>query len=252
VISRPSLIAPYPQFTGISYYTYDGKSWYDALNAKVEKRFTRGYLVALTYTWSKFLAANTLLNAGDAAAAKFLSPQDYPHHVALTGIYQLPIGRGRPLLSGMTKVPQAILGDWDLSYVYTYQSGPPIAFGNVLLTGSAKDIPLSSSQRSAAQWFNVNMFNRVASQQLANNVITLSPTFAGIRGAAYNSSDMSLIKHVRIHESVRMEFRVDALNVLNQVSFGLPNVTPTSTAFGAVTTQKNVPRRLQATLRLQF
>jgi hypothetical protein len=252
VISRPSLIAPYPQFTGISYYTYDGKSWYDALNAKVEKRFTRGYLVALTYTWSKFLAANTLLNAGDAAAAKFLSPQDYPHHVALTGIYQLPIGRGRPLLSGMSKVPQAILGDWDLSYVYTYQSGPPIAFGNVLLTGSAKDIPLSSSQRSAAQWFNVNMFNRVASQQLANNVITLSPTFAGIRGAAYNSSDMSLIKHVRIHESVRMEFRVDALNVLNQVSFGLPNVTPTSTAFGAVTTQKNVPRRLQATLRLQF
>ena len=76
-----------------------------------------------------------------------------------------------------------IFGDWDLSYIYSYQSGPPIAFGDVLLTGSAKDIPLSSAARTAAQWFNINAFNRVSSQQLANNLITLSPTFAGIRAA---------------------------------------------------------------------
>jgi len=252
VISRPSLLAAYPQFSGISYFTYDGNSWYDALNVKLEKRFSHGYLVAATYTFSKFLAANTLLNAGDAAPAKFLSPQDYPHHVAISSIYQLPVGRGRPLLSGMKSVPQAILGDWDLSYIYTYQSGPPIAFGNVLLSGNPKDIPLSSSARSAAQWFNVGVFNRVTSQQLANNLITLSPTFAGIRAAAYSSSDASLIKHIKIHESLQLEARIDALNVFNQVSFGVPNVTPTSTAFGSVTTQKNVPRRLQAMLRLQF
>jgi hypothetical protein len=252
VISRPALIAPYPQFSGISYFTYDGKSWYDALNVKFEKRFTHGYLVALTYTFSKFLAANSLLNAGDAAPAKYLSSQDYPHHVALTGIYELPIGRGRPFLSGLSKAPQAILGGWDLSYVYTYQSGPPITFGDVLLTGNPKDVPLSSSQRSAAQWFNTSVFNRNTSQQLANNLITLSPAFAGIRAAAYNSSDMSVLKHVQFHEQLRLEIRVDALNLFNQVSFGVPNTTPTSTSFGAVTTQKNVPRRLQATLRIQF
>ena len=252
MISRPSLIAPFPQFSGISYYTYDGQSWYDALNMKLEKRFSHGYLVSATYTWSKFLAANTLLNAGDAAPAKFLSPQDYPHHIAISAIYQLPFGRGRMLFPHVNRVAQAIFGDWDLSYIYSYQSGPPIAFGDVLLTGSAKDIPLSSAARTAAQWFNINAFNRVSSQQLANNLITLSPTFAGIRAAAYNSSDSSLIKHVQIHESLRLEARIDALNIFNETSFGVPNVTPTSTAFGAVTTQKNVPRRLQAMLRIQF
>ena len=252
VISRPSLIAPFPQFSAISYYTYDGQSWYDALNMKLEKRFSHGYLVSATYTWSKFLAANTLLNAGDAAPAKFLSPQDYPHHIAISAIYQLPFGRERKLFSGMNRVAQTILGNWDLSCIYSYQSGPPIAFGNVLLTGSAKDIPLSSSDRTAAEWFNVSVFNRVTSQQLANNLITLSPTFAGIRAGAYNSTDSSLIKHVQIHEGVRLEARIDALNVFNQTTFGVPNVTPTSTAFGAVTTQKNVPRRLQAMLRIQF
>jgi hypothetical protein len=252
VVPRTALIAPYPQFSGISYYSYDGKSWYDALNVKVEKRFSHGYLAALTYTWSSFLSAVTLLNAGDTEPSKFRSAQDYPHHIALSGIYELPIGRGRPFLSGLKGIPQVMMGGWDLSYIYSYQSGPPIAFGNVLLTGSATDIPLSSSQRSASQWFNTSVFNRNASQQLANNLIALSPTFARIRSAAYNSSDATLLKHMEVREGLRMEFRIDALNVFNQVTFGAPNTTPTSSSFGVVTTQMNVPRRMQGMIRLQF
>ncbi len=100
VLSRPALIEPYPQFSAITYYTYDGKSWYDALNVKLEKRFTKGYLLAMTYTWSKYLAATTLLNAGDAEPAKYLSSQDYPHHVALSAVYQLPFGKGRTVCVG--------------------------------------------------------------------------------------------------------------------------------------------------------
>jgi hypothetical protein len=111
---------------------------------------------------------------------------------------------------------------------------------------------LSSSARSAAQWFNTSVFNRNTAQQLANNLLTLSPAFARIRAGAYNSSDMSLIKNFQIRERMKFEMRVDALNVFNQVTFGVPNNAPTNAAFGAVTTQKNVPRRLQATLRLQF
>jgi hypothetical protein len=252
VIPRTALIAPYPQFSNISYYTYDGKSWYDALNVKLEKRFSHGYLAALTYTWSSFLSANTLLNAGDTVPAKFRSPQDFPHHIAFSGIYELPIGRGRPLLSGLKSVSQAILGGWDLSYIYTYQSGPPITFGNVLLTGSANDIPLSSGQRNASQWFNTSVFNRNAVQQLANNLITLSPGFARIRAAAYNSSDASLMKHVQVREGLRVEVRVDALNVFNQVTFSAPNTSPTNSSFGVVTAQMNVPRRMQGMIRLQF
>ena len=252
VVSRPQLIEQFPQFSAITYYTYDGKSWYDALNAKFEKRFTHGYLVALTYTWSKYLVANTLLNAGDANAAKYLSPQDYPHHLAVSSVYQLPFGRNRRFFSGMSKFLEPVFGGWDLSYIYVYQSGAPVLFGDVLLTGSASDIALSSDKRSAAQWFNTSVFNRNAAQQPADNLITLSPTVGHVRSAAYNSSDASLLKHVTIHEKVRVEIRGDFLNLYNQVSFAAPNVTPTSSAFGTVTAQMNVPRRIQAMLRLQF
>jgi hypothetical protein len=252
VISRQALIAPYPQFSSISYFTYDGKSWYDALNVKGEKRFSHGYLVSLTYSYSKFLAATNLLNPGDQKPAKYFSSNDYPNHLALSIIYNIPVGRGRQFLSHMGRVPEAILGGWNTSYIYLYQSGQMLAFGNVLLTGDPHSVVLPSSQRTAQHWFNTSVFNKVTSQQLANNLITLSPTFSGARAAAYNSWDVSLIKRVQIYERAQMEFRADALNVLNQTTFAAPNLNPTSSSFGVVTAQMNVPRRLQFTVRVTF
>ncbi len=51
---------------------------------------------------------------------------------------------------------------------------------------------------------------------------------------------------------MNLEFRFEALNIFNQVTFDAPNTTPTSTLFGRVTAQKNVPRHMQLTLKLQF
>ncbi len=195
MISRPALIVPYPQFSAISYYTYDGTSSYDALNVKAEKRYSHGYLVALTYSYSKFLQATNLLNAGDARPANYISSNDFPNHLALSIIYDLPVGRGRQFLSHMGRVPEAILGGWNTSYIYLYQSGQALAFGDVLLTGDPHSVVLPAGQRTAQQWFNTSVFNRVTAQQLANNLITLSPTFSGARAAAYNSWDVSMIKH---------------------------------------------------------
>ena len=79
-IARSVLLSPYPQFGGISYFSYDGKGWYDALNLRVEKRFAHGFMAQLNYTFSKYLEAVSLLNPGDSTPAKAPSSQDYPHH----------------------------------------------------------------------------------------------------------------------------------------------------------------------------
>ena len=52
--------------------------------------------------------------------------------------------------------------------------------------------------------------------------------------------------------AANVEFRFEALNVLNQVTFFGPNTTPNNTSFGQVTAQRNVPRHMQMTLRFQF
>jgi hypothetical protein len=82
------------------------------------------------------------------------------------------------------------------------------------------------------------VFNTNSAQQLADNLVTLSPAFAKVRSSAYNSSDASLLKHIAIHEQVRLESRTDFLNIFNQVDFAAPNVTRTSSSFGIITAQR--------------
>jgi hypothetical protein len=145
------------------------------------------------------------------------------------------------------------LNGWPTTPIYTYQSGVELGFGNSILTCPISQVPISGKNNEKVyQWFNTNCFNRVSSQQLANNLVTLSPRFAGIRADAYNYWDASLLKDTKIREKLEVEFRMEALNLFNQVTFGSPNTSPTNTLFGQVTSQLNVPRRMQFTLRLQF
>ena len=252
LIARSALLSPFPQFNGVSYFTYDGKSWYDAMNVRLEKRFSKGYTVVANYTFSKFLEATTLLNPGDTDPSKVISDQDFPHHFSVTSIFELPVGRGKRFLPNAPRAVDAILGGWQISPVYTYQSGQAIPFGNVIIKGDLHSIPLSSGDRNVDHWFNTGAFNTVNAEQLANNLRTVSLRFNGIRGDAYNYWDISALKNTKIRDSMMLEFRFEALNALNQVNFALPNATPNNTAFGQVTAQLNVPRHMQMTLRLQF
>ncbi|MEO8368398.1 MAG: carboxypeptidase-like regulatory domain-containing protein [Candidatus Solibacter sp.] len=252
VISRQALLSPFPQFSGVSSFSYDGMGWYDGLTAKLEKRFSRGYTVVLNYTFSKFIEKTTLLNGGDAEPTKVISDQDFPHHVSITSIMELPFGKGRKFGGNMPAVANYILGGWQFSPIYTYQSGPPLGFGNVILTGDLHDVPLSKSERTIYRWINTSVFNRDNAQQLGSNLRRLSPRFNGIRADAYNFWDASLLKNTRIGEKANVEFRFEALNVFNQVTFFGPNTTPNNTSFGQVTAQRNVPRHMQMTLRFQF
>jgi hypothetical protein len=252
-IARSVLLSPYPQFAGVSYYTYDGRGWYNALNVRVEKRFSRGFMTQMTYTFSKFLEATSLLNPGDALPARAPSSQDYPHHISIAGIYELPFGQGRHFLPNVHSVANVLLSNWQIAPIYTYQSGAALGFGNAILTCPLSAVPISGhNSDKIRQWFNTSCFNRNTAQQLANNLITLSPRFGGIRGDSSNSWDASLIKETPIKEKVQLELRFEALNLFNQVNFANPNTSPTSSAFGQVTAQYNVPRHLQLSLRLKF
>jgi hypothetical protein len=65
-------------------------------------------------------------------------------------------------------------------------------------------------------------------------------------------NDLSAIKDFNIHESLRLQFRLEAFNVLNRVQFGLPNTIVGSSTFGFITSQANLPRNVQAALKLYF
>ncbi len=152
--SRDYLLSPLPHFTGVSSTTNEGYSWYHSLQASVEKRFSHGYTLQAAYTWAKFMEAVDFLNGADPRPVELIADQDIAHRIVVSGIYELPFGRGRRFLSASPKAVDAVLGGWQVSAVFNGQSGRPLFFGNIFFHGNVKNITLPRSQRSAERWFN--------------------------------------------------------------------------------------------------
>ena len=233
-VARSQLLRPYSQFTSISSAESSGFSWYHSLQTRIERRFWRDYTVQVNYTWSKLMEAFENLNATDPYPHRVISTQDRPHVINITAMYELPLGKGKRWLrdSGWKNW---LVGGWTVQGLYTGQSGPPLGWGNVLFIGNIKDITLPVSQRSPDRWFNIDAgFVRDTRQQLDSNIRTFPLRFNDIRGDGYNNWNLSLFKNFRFKERWRLQLRAEAIDAMNHPMFATPNTTPTSTAFGTV------------------
>jgi hypothetical protein len=74
--------------------------------------------------------------------------------------------------------------------------------------------------------------------------------FNDLRRDPTKNLDMSAIKSFPIHERLNVQIRLETFNTTNRVGFSAPNLTPTSSAFGMITSQANTPRKVQLGARL--
>jgi hypothetical protein len=258
-IARERLLRPYPQFDAVNTTTNEGKSWYNSLQLGLQKRFSSGYTLGLNYTFSRFEEATEFLNGADPAPIRQISNQDVPHRLSVSGIFEIPFGRGRRFGSSTNAPVDLVLGGWQVQGIYTYQTGFTVGnFGNLLFTGNYEDIALSADQRTLARWFNTDAgFNKVSAQQLGSNVRTFPMRFDFLRADNVNNFDLSVIKNATLSKGRMLQFRFEALNGLNHPLFPAPggnSLTPTSVQFGSIvtSTQLNYARRTQATIRFLF
>ncbi len=253
-ISRANLLRPYPQFGSISGDDPSGYSWYHSLQVRGEKRFSYGYTMQLAYTFSKLMEATEFLNSTDPMPYETISALDRPHRLAASGIWEIPVGKGRKFGASLPRPVDTVIGGWQLGAVVTRQSGAPLGFGNILFAGNIKDIPLSGDRRDVDRWFNVDAgFNKITAQQLANNIRTFPLRFSGIRGDDQRSWDFSIVKRFALHgERTQLTFRADVYNGFNQTNFGAPNTAPTNSAFGRITATAGDARNWQLGLKLAF
>ncbi len=252
-IAVADLLRPYPQFGDIFETQPIGYSWYHALQVRAEKRFSQGYMAGLSYTFSKTMDATSFLNPGDVTVNRSVSALDRPHRLNLQSIIELPFGRGKHFGSKLPKLLDYAVGGWQVNNIFTYQSGAPLGFGNIVFLGNLHDIPLPSDQRSVKQWFNTSAgFVTASSQQLANNIRTFPKALAGVRGDGQTAWNASIFKRFKLNERIAMEFRFEGYDILNHPNFSDPNTTVTSTAFGTVTSQAGLSREFQGALKLTF
>jgi len=251
--NRNQLVTPYPQFTGVSATLPIGYSWYHSMQTRVEKHMTNGISFSAGWTWSKLLEAISFRNDSDPFLEEVISDQDFTHRFTLNGIFELPVGKGKPLLRNAGGVLNGVLGGWSVQGWFEGQTGDTLGFGtNTIFYGNLKDIVLPVSQRKVERWFNVNAgFEQDSAKQLANNIQTFPTRFNGIRADGINNFDLSMFKVFKIRERLRAQFRLETFNSLNHVQFGAPDTTPTSTTFGTITAEKGHGQR-QLTLAIKL
>jgi hypothetical protein len=221
------------------------------MQAQFERRFSQGFTVQGSYTWSKFMEAGAYLNPADPMPYETISDFDVPHRFVASGIWELPFGKGRPFGTGMGGVANAILGGWQLGAIYTNQSGTPLAWGNIAFNGDYSAIKIDNPTRE--RWFNTNA--GFVNGQLQSNVRYFPFRFTQLRGMGVNNWDASLIKNTRFGErGYNFQFKAEFLNALNRAQLPAPNLDPRNAQFGQInaSTQANYPRRIQLTAKFIF
>jgi hypothetical protein len=251
--SRANLLRPFPQFGAVNAEESIGYSWYHSLQVRSERRFANGFTVQLAYTWSKAMEALDFINEADTRPYESISSFDRSHRIAASGIWEVPVGRGRRFGASLPRPIEFFAGNWQIGVIWAKQSGAPLGFGNAIFNGDIKNISLPSAERDVDRWFNVDAgFNRNANLQLASNYREFPLRFSGIRSNGQDSWDFSIVKNFPIRESFKAQFRADSYNGFNHTNFNTPNTTPTNTAFGRITSTNGDARNWQLSLKVMF
>ncbi|MBO0719903.1 MAG: TonB-dependent receptor [Blastocatellia bacterium] len=251
-ITRANLLKPYPEFGDIMVEEPIGYSWYHAMQTRVEKRFSRGFTIQFGWSWSKLMEAVEFLNASDPLPYESIGSFDRTHRITASGIWELPIGKGKKFGNNLPAIANFIAGDWRIGCVVAQQSGPALGFGNRIFNGNLDDIVVPASERTAEHWLNVAGFETASNKQLASNIRTFPLRFSSIRGDGQKRWDFSMTKSWPIREHVKMQFRAEVYNAWNNVNFNTPNTDPTSSAFGTITSTSGDARNWQFAFKLTF
>jgi hypothetical protein len=269
-VARSQLLKAFPQFIDINSRRNDASSHYESAQMRIEKRFSKGYTILASYTFSKFLEKGALLNPFDADYEKRLSDADIPQRVVISGIWELPFGKGRRFGSDWHGALNAVAGGWQFQGIWQAQSGRPLTIDNRYFSGDPTKLKATMKGTSVDRTFDTSGFyfhdslvqtggvDDPAKQradtriQLANNIRTLASRFPGFRGQGLNLWDLSVIKAISITETVNLQIRGEFINAFNTPVFANPNLTPTDTNFAKTTSTQNLPRNVQIGLKLVF
>jgi len=259
-ISQLQFASPYPEFTNLTEQNVNkGNTWYNSLQTTYVQHVSWAQVNA-SWTWSK-----TMLNYNPITNSNYLDQNyqipvhtiagtDRKNRFTLQSVVDIPVGRGRPLLSGMNRPLDAAIGGWELGSDYFWESGQPLytpsgfnLVGNihrakqnlpgVIDTGYNGCYQLWSPSTSttpgsydAAQG---DCSSGVAWQQAAPFAPNFTQPFvSAIRAPSLQQIDVDLNKNFKFTERVSMQLRLELFNVLNHPTFGGPYSVNTSVYSG--------------------
>jgi outer membrane receptor protein involved in Fe transport len=272
-------IRPNPTLIPGGYYVDNSEnSTYSSLQTSLRKRFARNFSFDVHYTWGKTMAyggadvgtyyhSDAETNVQDffnLAIERGHPDYDVTHRMVADWIYEFPG------LASWSAPLRFVLGGWQISGLFTSQTGIPLRItqscantwacradyvGGSMVLDNWQKREISTGCRPGVhcdvQYLNLSAFALVP----AVSGVAIRPGNAGtslVRGPGYWQVDASLSKNFRIQENMRMQFRLDMFNALNKVNLSNPSTgLSTPSTFGRITGARGM-RTMQAGLRLTF
>jgi hypothetical protein len=251
---------PYQQFQQVTQDTAGGNSNYNALQVSVEKRFSHGVNLSANYTWSKTidqvsyqtdLCGINVINPYDLNAYRAVSDFNVPQSFVLNYLWQLP--------SPKEGIAKALLGGWETSAIWSWQSGFPL---NITSGGDYSfSLPEVSNDQAQVistpgytqgsmndrinQWFTTNAFTTPQNNTFGNsgrNILVGPGTF---------NVDFSVHKVFTFAERYHLQYRAEFFNFFNHALLNQPDTSVIDSTFGQITTARD-PRIIQMALKFVF
>jgi hypothetical protein len=182
--------------------------------------------------------------------------------------YEIPIGRGRKYFGGVPKAADFIIGGWQMNGIATFQKGIPMAISNGGNTTGLNSPGIRPTDNGQDPYRGGPIADRL-NQYFVQSVFSQTPNYAfgnvgrflpNVRQPGLHNLDFSLFKNFKPVERMTIQFRAEAFNLTNSMTWAAPgnNVASPGT-FGVVTSEQtntnmvaNPNRVVQLGLKLYY
>jgi hypothetical protein len=265
------MLKPFPQYSAVTFlWGNRGNSSWNALQLTFDRKMSRGLTFHVGYTYSKELDdLTTSRNPYNGHLDRAPGTIDRPHVFITTVVYNLPFGAGHRLNGGNSAV-RALVSNWSVSALVSASSATPLS-----ITGSGCNTPgisgtcivsytpgFSDPVRINGDYGSGNALAPGALSYL-NKAAFVNPapyTFGnaarngpfGLRAPHLLNEDVSVRREIPIKERMKFAIEANFFNITNSVHFTAPGTNIDSANFGQVTSQANLPRKIQLNARFTF
>jgi hypothetical protein len=255
---------PYPYMLQQWFDQSVGNSRYNAMQVTVTERPTHGINFMAAYTLSQSNADGCNLGASCESSNPYNKKGDYAtSDLNQKNVFSVAFTAHSPYDQSPNKLLATVAGGWAVNGIVQVSSGQPFT----VTTGTdAENVGCCNQQRAnvsgntsgpktRAQWFNTAAFTIPAAYTYGNE----RPN--SMVSQHWNNVDMSLFRefHIGLGEEKYFEFRAESFNLFNNVVFGVPHNSVNAgldsagkPIFGSITSQRNVPRELQMSLKFYY
>jgi len=248
-------LRPYPQYQAITTSSDPiGNNSYNALQARVQKKYSNGLSLLVSYTLSKDLTdadgegggafLGSAQNYYNLRLEKAVAAADVPQAFVAAYTYDLPLGENKFLRTGNKVLDKYVLGGWETSGIVTLQRGVPLGISTELslpaIGGVRPDVVgsqlLLHSDRSSFDPATDLYLNPAAFAAPAPFTFGDAPRlFSQIRAFGTREWDAALQKSIPIYERLRFSLKAEFFNLPNVVNWGAPVTDINNPSFGRIT-----------------